>query len=124
MFRKAMRFIKEKGAKIAPTAAVIGIQMAIRSYAADSDLGGLVQESMNTVATKGLNTFAAIIVIVGLVTGGMAIYNMSIGQQSGDPSQKEKGQHGLVAAIGCGVAAAFILGCKTIILNIITAAMG
>lgn len=123
MLKKAMRFIKEKGAKIAPTAAVLGTQMAIKSYAAESGLGGMTKETINTSVTKGIDGLAALIMVVGLLQGGWAIYNMSMGQQSGDPSQKEKGQHGLVAAIGCGIAAAFILGCNTTILNIITAAM-
>lgn len=122
MFEKAKNYVRKNAMKVAPMALAVGTQMSFRSYA-DGDLGGLLTDGMETMVNKGLNTFAAIILIIALITAGMSIYSMAMGQQSGDPSQKEKGQHGLVAALGCGVAAAFLLGCKTIIINIITAAM-
>lgn len=122
MFEKAKNYVRKNAMKVAPMALAVGTQMSFRSYA-DGDLGGLLTEGMETMVNKGLNTFAAILLVVALVTAGMSIYSMSMGMQSGDPSQKEKGQHGLIGALGCCIAAAFLLGCRTSIINIITAAM-
>ncbi len=100
MFRKAMRFIKEKGAKIARTAAVIGTQKAIRK------LGKQIQiwvdksrRRKNTVATKGLKTFAAIHRNCRISNWPAWLFTiMSIGQLvRWIQPEKKKVQHGLVA---------------------------
>ena len=102
----------------------VGISMAVYNTAYADDLADVLKQNLTSISDQAISALAAIIGIAALISGAMSVKDMAEGSKSSNPEQQEKGQKTLTAAIGMAVAAAVLLGIRSVVATFITTAMG